>query len=67
MLSRPGKITPSPPPEVTKVKVALVGEQQVGKTSFCEVMTGKDFPTEHRPTIGSDYYMKTMKTIKGQF
>ncbi len=66
MVSRPGKIAPVIPPEPTKVKVALVGDSQVGKTCFCKGFKD-NFTTEYEPTIGSDYYSKTTKTTKGLY
>ena len=67
MVSRPGKIQPTPPEEPNKIKIVVCGEVQVGKTAFCQVTTGADFNPKHEATIGSDYYMKTQKTLNGLF
>jgi GTPase SAR1 family protein len=64
MVQRPGKINPVVPSEPTKIKVMIVGEAEVGKTSFCKGFND-DFPDKYVPTIGSDYYMKTQKTSVG--
>ena len=63
MVSRPAKVTPSIPPEPTKIKVCLVGDCEVGKTAFCKGFMD-DFPTQYEPTVGSDYFMKTQKIGK---
>jgi len=67
MVSRPGRITPVLPTEPTKVKVCLVGDAQVGKTAFCKGFKDEGFPTDYEATVGSDFYMKTIKVPKGQF
>ncbi len=58
MVSRPGKIQPTIPPEPTKLKVCLVGDVEVGKTAFCKGMRSEPFPERYEPTCGSDYFSK---------
>ncbi len=66
MVSRPGRITPAVPQEPTKIKVCLVGDNEVGKTQFCKGFKD-EFSTVYEPTIGSDFYMKNIKLSKGMY
>ena len=54
-------------PEYQKCKVVLIGECAIGKTSFCKAMSGKEFPADYEPTVGSDFYMKNMALGDGLF
>ena len=67
MVTRPGKVAPIPPPEYQKCKVVLIGECAIGKTSFCKAISGKEFPADYEPTVGSDFYMKNMALGDGLF
>ena len=58
---------PEMPVEPTKLKVMIVGECNVGKTAFCRVAAGLDYPADAKPTVGSDYFMRTSKNISGLF
>ena len=38
----------------------------MGKTAFCQTISNKGFPTDYKPTVGSDYFMKNHRTSIGQ-
>ena len=66
MVSRPSqKIKVEPPPEAQKMKVVVVGEQGVGKTSLCKQFAQGIFNSSEEKTIGSDFYSKSFKSSKG--
>jgi len=67
MISRPPRVNPIPPPDSTKVKLVVVGDQNVGKSAFCKVSAGKEFPNDYEGTVGSDYYMRNGKYSEGLF
>ena len=67
MVSRPNRVQPEAPEEFTKIKVMLVGDCLTGKTAFCKAAAGDEFPVDSKPTVGSDFYMRKMKTMSGQF
>ena len=67
MLSRPARVNPVIPKEPTKVKLVVVGEPNTGKTAFCKVSAGDEFPSDHDSTVGSDYYMRSGKFAEGVF
>ena len=67
MVSRPPRVAPIPPPEYQKCKVILLGECGIGKTSFCKALSGKEFPMDYEPTVGSDFFMKNMALGEGLY
>ena len=61
MVERPSqKIVPEPIDEFQKIKIVVVGESGVGKTSFCKLAAGLKFDTNEERTIGSDFYQRVM-------
>ena len=65
MVSRPARVQPETPVEPTKIKVMVVGDTNVGKTAFCKVASGGDYPVDSKPTVGSNYFMRIMKASGG--
>lgn len=67
MVERPaGKIMPDPVPEPLKLKVVVVGDQSVGKTSLLKRFAQGKFDPEEEKTIGSDFYTRQYRvTPKG--
>ena len=47
-----------------KIKVILVGDAGVGKTSLIKVTIGKNFNEEEKPTINSNFSLKTIQINK---
>ena len=45
----------------------VVGDCNVGKSAFCKVAAGLDYPFDIKPTVGSDYFMRTVKNANGYF
>ena len=45
------------------IKVVVVGDSYVGKTSLCNAMIGKEFVREYVRTIGIDYKVKRVEGI----
>ena len=46
--------------ELTEANFILIGDGEVGKTSLCNVYTGRPFNDDHIMTMGVDY-VKTRK------
>ncbi len=67
MVERPtGKIVPDPVPEPLKLKVVVVGDSGVGKTSLLKRFAQGKFEAEEDRTIGSDFYTRQYRvTPKG--
>ena len=66
MVERPNpKINPSTPQDPYKLKIALVGEQGVGKTCFCKEFAKGVYDITDSTTVGSDFYSRTMNVSKG--
>ena len=54
---------------LSAIKIGLLGDCTVGKTSVCKVFTGLEFSDEEMVTIGSDkfekkFYLQNGKEIK---
>ncbi len=63
MVERPNsKIVPEPIPESLKLKVVVVGDQNVGKTSLLKRWALNDYSADEEKTIGSDFYTKQFKS-----
>ena len=59
MVERPNsKIVPEPVPESLKLKVVVVGDQNVGKTSLLKRYANNDYSADEERTIGSDFFTK---------
>lgn len=46
---------------VLRVKITVLGEPSVGKTSLVSKYCKNQFPTEHRATLGADFTTKKVK------
>lgn len=42
-------------------KLVLLGDSNVGKTSIFESYVNRDFPTDHRPTLGVEFGVRTFR------
>ncbi len=63
MVERPNsKIVPEPIPDSLKLKVVVVGDQGVGKTSLLKRYASNTYIVEDERTIGSDFYTKQFKS-----
>ena len=51
--------------ELTTIKLGLLGNHSVGKTSICKVFKGLEFDEGERSTIGTDRYEKKFKLKNG--
>ncbi len=60
MVERPGKIQPEAIVEPAKLKIVVVGEPSVGKTSICKRFTQGEFSETEEKTVGSDFYSKSL-------
>ena len=59
MVERPNsKVIPDPVPESLKLKIVVVGDQAVGKTSLLKRFAQNDYSADEERTIGSDFYTK---------
>ena len=67
MVTRPARVAPQAPPEIKKLKICLLGDCQVGKTAFARVFAEQDYPDSYEGTVGSDFYVRNMHTVNGQF
>ncbi|TNV75308.1 hypothetical protein FGO68_gene10795 [Halteria grandinella] len=67
MVERPStRIVPDPIPEALKLKVVVVGDQAVGKTSLLKRFATGTYQDGEEKTIGSDFFSKQYKvTPKG--
>jgi Ras-related protein Rab-7A len=55
-----------PPMEYRKIKVLILGESSVGKTSILSQFVMREFSPSYRPTIGADYVSRQME-VNGSF
>ena len=59
MVDRPNsKIVPDPIPEPLKLKIVVVGDSGVGKTSLLKKFANNSYSETEEKTIGSDFYSK---------
>lgn len=54
-VNRPQKVKITKPSEMEKIKVALLGEGGVGKTSIAKRFSEDSFSSAYEPTIAVDY------------
>lgn len=54
------------PSNKTLIRVAVIGNEAVGKTSLCKALAGKDLDNCHIPTIGIDLHVAYINTARGQ-
>ena len=47
--------------QISKQKLILVGDVAVGKTSIINSLMGQKFSEEYEPSIGVDFFSKTLK------
>jgi Ras-related protein Rab-7A len=52
--------------EVPKVKVLILGDSAVGKTAILGQFVNREFTTQYRPTIGSDFTSRQVE-VNGSF
>ena len=67
MVTRPPREKPQAPPEIKKIKVCLLGDSTVGKTAFAKVFAEEEYPDRYEGTVGSDFFMRNLTTIDGNF
>ena len=53
--------------EPTLIKIVIVGDAQVGKTSLLQRYVNDIFPEEYLPTIGVDFMIKTLSLDQKSF
>ncbi|CAI2380449.1 unnamed protein product [Moneuplotes crassus] len=56
-------ITPEQPPEVSQLKIVVVGEKGCGKTTICKQLC-EEGKFDVEPTVGSDFYTTQMTSKK---
>ena len=62
MLKKPvPRLKPDPLPQQEKIKIAVVGEQKVGKTQFLASYCNKAFNADYEKTVGSDFFVHNGK------
>lgn len=44
--------------EAKGFSLAILGDEGVGKTSFCNIYVNKSFNPSEKPTIGGQYFQK---------
>ena len=54
-------IKPDPPKQYRRLRILLVGESRVGKTSIASRLNNKGFDQKYNPTIGSDFFHGSIK------
>ena len=55
-----------PQPKMTCIKLAILGDSKVGKTSICQSYMNMEFSDNYLSTIGHDKYEKPIKMKNGE-
>jgi len=52
--------------KMTCIRLAMLGDSEVGKTSICHSYTNKEVRNDYLSTIGQDFYEFSMKIRNGK-